>query len=457
MASRRNAVPWGSFLAVLGLVIVLPTLIDWGLAARWPGLVTALHYFVSTVYAITALMIVWEACAARRDAAPEVCDEAALPPLPRCTAIVAAYLPNEQDIILETVAHMLSKVGGATADFEMILAYNTPERLPIEDVLAAVADRDPRLRLLRVEGSRSKAENINAALEEAQGEIVGVYDADHAPHADCFHRAWRWLGQGYDMVQGRCVIRNGGDNWLTRLIAVEFDSIYTLSHQGRSRLSRTAIFGGSNGYWRLQSLRSAGMNPAMLTEDIDCSVRSLLAGRKLAHDRSIISEELAPMQARHWLFQRKRWAQGWFEVTLCHLRGLMQTPYLNPLQKFFWFYLLAWREVYPFLALQVFSLMLTAVLRGQSIHWFGNWYFLATSIITLASGPLMIALTFLWAGPRRMRARKRWYFSYLVLSLFYTAAKTLITLVAQLSHVIRDRAWVTTPRAAPPPPSGPAS
>ena len=179
----------------------------------------------------------------------------------------------------------------------MILAYNTPESLPIENVLRDLAAHDSRFCLLRVEESRSKAENVNAALAVATGEIVAVYDADHLPEPDCFRKAWRWLARGYHVVQGRCVIRNFAENWLTRTVAVEFDSIYAISHQGRSNISGTAIFGGSNGYWRRDALRAVGMNPAMLTEDIDSSVRTLLAGRRLIHDRSILSLELAPTRA----------------------------------------------------------------------------------------------------------------------------------------------------------------
>ena len=154
---------------------------------------------------------------------------------------------------------------------------------------------------------------------------MAVYDADHLPEAQCFRKAWRRLAQGYHVVQGRCVIRNYAENWLTRTVAVEFDSIYAVSHQGRSNMSGTAIFGGSNGYWRRDALRDVGMNPAMLTEDIDSSVRTLLAGRRLIHDRSIVSYELAPTQPRHWFFQRKRWAQGWLEVTLAYLKALLES------------------------------------------------------------------------------------------------------------------------------------
>ena len=86
-------------------------------------------------------------------------------------------------------------------DLEIILAYNTPESLPVEDELRRLATGDSRLRLLRVRESTSKADNINVALTLACGEFVGVFDADHHPDPGSFERAWRWVGNGWDAVQ----------------------------------------------------------------------------------------------------------------------------------------------------------------------------------------------------------------------------------------------------------------
>ena len=451
-----QTVPWGRILLVLLLAVALPTAVDTWLAGVHPVALIRLHYFVSTVYAVTSLMLLWETGVAWRAArAPgDVPDTDALP---ACTAVIAAYLPNEQTIILETLAHHLSNVDVPPDRFEVVLAYNTPQDLPIEADLRALAEREPRLRLLKVEGSRSKAENVNAALVEASGEIVAVYDADHWPAPDCFRRAWAWLGNGCDMVQGRCVIRNFGESWLTRTVGVEFDGTYVVSHQGRADISGAGIFGGSNGYWRREALRDTPLDPSMLTEDIDASVRALLAGRRLAHDRNIVSEEQAPDRLRFWLSQRKRWSQGWLEVTLKHLRAILASPHLRPGQKALWLYLLAWGQIYPILSVQVLPLILTAWLLGWRIHWFGNPYFLVTSVITLVSGPfLLLAAYRRGACTERPRpALALWYVLYGTVGLLYTSLKTLVTLVAQISHVLRDRQWVTTPRAAPDPAASP--
>ena len=444
---RLHGIPWGIIAIVLLATVVAPTLADVQLAQIFPDFLHDLQESIIVIFTLTSLMIIWESLAAWR--IPPLPSPAEDLPLPPCTAIIAAYLPNEQDIILETLQHMLGPVDVPRELFQVILAYNTPENLPIEAVLWDMAARDPRLCVLRVEGSRSKAENVNAALQAATGEIVAVYDADHLPDPDCFRKAWRWLARGYHVVQGRCVIRNYAENWLTRTVAVEFDSIYAISHQGRSNISKTAIFGGSNGYWRRDALRDVGMNGAMLTEDIDSSVRTLLAGRRMIHDRSILSFELAPTEPKHWFFQRKRWAQGWLEVTLVHIRALMRTPHLTLGQKVLWFYLLAWREIYPLLAMQFFPLVFTGWWLARPLDWFGTPLLLGTSILNLTTGLFQTWVTYQRASREGRRTLGRWFFVYGLGSLVYTTVKTTVTLVAQYGHLRRDRAWVTTPRTPP--------
>ena len=51
---------------------------------------------------------------------------------------------------------------------QVILAYNTPTDLPVEDELHAIAERDRRFVPMRVGWSTSKAQNVNAALARGQ-------------------------------------------------------------------------------------------------------------------------------------------------------------------------------------------------------------------------------------------------------------------------------------------------
>ncbi len=366
-------------------------------------------------------------------------------PYPAASAIIAAYLPNEAATIEETVEALLRVE--YPGPLQVILAYNTPRDLPVEEHLREIARRDPRFLPLRVEGSVSKAQNVNTAIAEVTGEFVGVFDADHHPQEDSFTRAWRWLSNGYDVVQGHCLIRNGDDSWVSRLIAVEFEGIYAVSHPGRARLHDFGIFGGTNGYWKTNVLRQMRMHRAMLTEDIDSSLRAVEAGYKIASDPYLISRELAPVNLTALWNQRLRWAQGWFQVSLKYVGRALRSPHLSPRQKVGMLYLLAWREVYPLLSMQIFPILAFWIWRYGLTHI--NWLvpiFLLTSLVTLSTGPGQVMFTYLRAAPE-IRRHRRWFIFYLIVSsVFYTPFKTLIAMVAQVKELMHEKQWKVTPR-----------
>jgi DNA-binding response OmpR family regulator len=365
---------------------------------------------------------------------------------PAASAIIAAYLPNEAATVVETVESFLRL--DYPGPLQVVLAYNTPRPLPIEDHLREIARRDPRFVPLHVPYSTSKAQNINTALAMVTGTFVGIFDADHHPAEDSFRRAWRWLSNGYDVVQGHSVVRNGDASWVARMVAVEFESIYAVSHPGRSRLHGFGIFGGSNGYWRTDLLREIRMHGGMLTEDIDSSLRVVQAGGRIATDPRLISRELAPTTLGALWNQRMRWAQGWFQVSLRHLVRSFRSPRLTLRQKVGLGFLLGWRELYGWVSVQVLPLIAFQIYaKDRDVQWFVP-VFVLTTLFTMAVGPAQALFAYRLAAPD-VRRHRRWFIHYLlVASLFYTEMKNVIGRIAQLKQVSGERRWKVTPRGA---------
>lgn len=368
--------------------------------------------------------------------------------VPKCSLVVAAYLPNEQHIILNTLDHILNTMERPEAGLEVILAYNRPERLPVEDRLEQMAQQYPELKLLCVEGSRSKAHNINAALEIVTGEVTGILDADHHPNPDCFTRAWRWLANyRYSAVQGRNIIRNQDVNFMTRMIAVEFECIYGVSHPAKSLLVDTGVFCGANGYWRTEVLKKIGFSSKMLTEDIDASFRTLLSGHNIVHDPSIVVTELAPVDVRSFWFQRKRWAQGWLEVTLKYQGRIARSLRLDSWQKFYWTLLLVYSAGFHFIALQTFPITLSLTLAGSSAPDIAPEYIWTMTILTLASGPVQtLAAWIVRTDDVRHSAKDFWI--YCAFIPFYCVFKSVIAITAIYDHIVGNDEWVVTRRSA---------
>ena len=99
------------------------------------------------------------------------------------TVLLPCYLPNEQPILLETIRHIIEEVE-YDYPFTLIVCYNTPKPMPFEEELqrmhGTVYPNGRVLQVLPVMGSRSKAENLNTALETVQTENLVIYDVSSA-------------------------------------------------------------------------------------------------------------------------------------------------------------------------------------------------------------------------------------------------------------------------------------
>ncbi|MCB5912103.1 glycosyltransferase [Streptomyces pinistramenti] len=406
---------------------------------------SAMYWVVVAGLVLSALLIVLE-CLFSLDATARPASPGA--PYPPASAVIAAYLPNEAATIVETVESFLRL--DYPGELEIVLAYNTPHPLPVEDTLRAIARRDPRLVLLPVVGSTSKAQNVNAAVTRVRGEFVGIFDADHHPAPAAFRDAWHWLSNGYDVVQGHCVIRNGDSSRVAKLVAVEFEAIYAVSHPGRTRLYGFGVFGGSNGFWRTDLLARTRMHGSMLTEDIDSTLRALGEGARFAVDRTLLSRELAPTTLTALWNQRSRWAQGWLQVSLKHLWSGLRSPAFTARQKLGLLVLLGWREVQPWLTLQILPVLAYSAWRAgglQHLDWAVPVCVLAM-LFTVAAGPVQALFAWRLAVPE-LRGRGPWFWSYLLVStVFYSHFKNMVARQAHLKEALGDRQWRVTPRAA---------
>ncbi|TKV57671.1 glycosyltransferase family 2 protein [Nakamurella flava] len=402
---------------------------------------TALYWAAVSAIVLTVGLQFAEGFVALRRCTPP--GDAATPPA--ATAVIAAYLPNEAETIVET----LTAFRGLRyrGPLQILLAYNTDRPLPVESELARIALADPRLTLLRVEPSTSKAQNVNAALAHTTGEFVGVFDADHHPMPDAFERAWAWINDGADVVQGHCVVRNGSESAVARMVAVEFEQIYAVGHIGRQRMHGFGIFGGSNGFWRTDVLRQIRMRGDRLTEDIDSSVRALRSGYRVVNDRGLISRELAPTSLPALWKQRIRWAQGWYEVSRYNAEAVTGRSGLSFRQRLGLAQLLVWRELYMWVTPLIWSLLLFMWWRDGGLTM-ASPVLLALTGAVLACGPVQLLFA-RQVGDRQIRRHRWWWWSFLLVNLVvYQEYKNLIGRVAQIKHVMGERHWTVTPRTA---------
>ena len=154
--------------------------------------------------------------------------------MPIMDIVIVAYLPNERDIVKDQVNYALDELVYPRDKLRINLVYNTPKPIePLETELLEMEAANPMLRVIKVIGSKSKADNLNFFFTLDTGaDITAIFDCDHFPHP---HNP-RWAAERFisdptvDIVQGRCIVYNTDENWFTKMIAIEFDKIYAVSH-----------------------------------------------------------------------------------------------------------------------------------------------------------------------------------------------------------------------------------
>jgi cellulose synthase/poly-beta-1,6-N-acetylglucosamine synthase-like glycosyltransferase len=240
---------------------------------------------------------------------------------PSVDAIVPCYLPNEKDIIEETLSHILQNVE-SPGKLKLWLVYNSPHDMPdIEARLHAMSLRvdlpqGRELTVFRADDSRSKAENINTVLPKLTAEYTVVYDADHHPDPESLMLLIEKLQRKkLACVQGSTYIRDLRSGILARIIDAEFFVTHFVYFPVMRFVTRNAVFCGSNGLWRTDVLQHTTFNPRIQTEDIDVSVRMLLEKHQIDFCPESRSGELAPISFRALFKQRVRWAIGWDQVS----------------------------------------------------------------------------------------------------------------------------------------------
>ncbi|KAI9734050.1 MAG: hypothetical protein M1818_006988 [Claussenomyces sp. TS43310] len=287
--------------------------------------------------------------------------------------IIVAYLPNEQDIIMDRIHYLLDKIVYPRDKLCINVIYNTPTPIePLETEMRDLTFKYPYLKVIKVAGSKSKADNINYYCSLDTGaDVSAIFDCDHYPHP--YGPRWameRFAGdKTIDIVQGRCVVFNADANIMTAMIACEFDKIYAVSHPGRAAMFDFGLFCGSNGFWRTPLLRELRMDESMLTEDIDSALRAFGHGANACHDLNVVSFELAPTTMTGFWKQRLRWSQGWIQASIRHVsliwsRSTVEGKHRSFCQRFGLLSLLYIRESSYYLITQYLCLVISIIITN---------------------------------------------------------------------------------------------
>jgi 1,2-diacylglycerol 3-beta-glucosyltransferase len=271
-----------------------------GLAFRSLALFQALTVF-TTVYGLIVFSVGAWAYRSEPRAKDIVPDEE----LPMVSILIPAH--NEEMVIGNTLNSILK------------LDYPRFEVVVIDDhssdATAAILREYPiKVVTRRNLPNRGKSEALNAGLEVAHGDVICVFDADSEVAPDFLRLAVAPLVDNPEIcgVQAQVRMYNRKTNFLTAGQDDEFALFCEITQMGRYTLGGASALGGNGQLTRRSAIKAVGgWSPASLTEDLDLTIRLLLAGRgRIAHcsEASVWQEgvtEFGPL-----IRQRTRWAEG---------------------------------------------------------------------------------------------------------------------------------------------------
>ena len=168
--ARCAAVWLGALALVLGTVA--PPVVGFCVyvLVAWSPAEAALELWFWVLFSallVTALLIAIETARAFRFPDPPLKRPVETLDLPRVATVVAAYLPNEQATIMESLrAHL--DVDYPHDRHLVVLVYNSPTSLLVERELRELAEREPRLLVVRAAGSTSKTVTVKVKKAKDQ-------------------------------------------------------------------------------------------------------------------------------------------------------------------------------------------------------------------------------------------------------------------------------------------------
>lgn len=414
--------------------------------------------FVATQVCLFCALVVWNAQTMRRRTASSNCVRPVQQPV---AAVVPCYLPNEACILRDTIQHMIERMTHLD-DLSIVVVYNTPHAMDMEGELQAMA-RDcntngRKLVVHKVNGSTSKAQNLNDIIPRLTAKFVAIYDADHHPDPSSLAIAANFLqdNEDFDCVQGSMYCRDGGGVLLRTWINAEYFMNYFVNLPMLSIIAGSGWFSGTNGVFRTESLQQMNFDEKAMTEDVDISMRGVLQHNmrfKFLPDFS--SGELAPVGWRAFIKQRMRWAMGWDETMLKFAPYCFGRVVGTPRARFCAFFVLVWRyymQLNTTLSIAVnmtLGLLNLAASAGalrtpplivQHLNNFGGFFFLCI----IASSLLHVVLH---AHGVREACGLALYFMCCPIYVFYNTTMLLVSIIRVTTG--NQGKWIITERGVP--------
>jgi len=152
---------------------------------------------------------------------------------------------------------------------------------------------------------------------------VVVFDADNLVHPNFLLEMNNRLCKGEKVIQGYLDAKNPHDTWIAGTFAISFWVVNHIWHLAKYNIGLSSVLGGTGMCIATDVLQEFGWGATCLTEDMEFTMKVLLKGIRTtwAHDAIVYDEK--PLTFKQSWHQRRRWAQGHFDVASRYIPRLL--------------------------------------------------------------------------------------------------------------------------------------
>ena len=168
-------------------------------------------------------------------------------------------------------------------------------------------------------------ERIDAAHPGKPFDAYFVFDADNVLEPDYIEQMNRTYSDGYEIVTSYRNSKNFGDNWISSGYALWFLRESSYLNRPRMRLGTSCAVSGTGFMFSQKVLDDCGgWNFFLLTEDIEFTISSITAGRRIGYCGDAVLYDEQPTKLGQSFRQRKRWTKGYLQVFCKYGRAMLR-------------------------------------------------------------------------------------------------------------------------------------
>jgi len=233
--------------------------------------------------------------------------------------------------------------------------------------------------------------------EDAPYDAFCVFDADNIVDVNFIKNMNKKLCQGEDVVQGYRDIKNPTDSWVSAGYAIFYWTMNRFYHLARYNLGLSPLINGTGFMVRFDVVKPDGWQTQTLTEDIEFSLKRIIAGKKLGWATDAIVYDEQPVDFKQSWSQRSRWTVGHIQCMNTYTKDLAKAVKTNKSLMNFDGFLYIVGSIPMFVITLIVLLLNVALYAGNGIttmELIMNYvrYLIPTFLLPIATAVMIMAL-----------------------------------------------------------------